>query len=74
MRLTQWLEAEFRTPGRQRFDNAADVVADQTEARRLGLAFHGAAQGGLGRTRHRVGLVQNDDLERRTRSTTIQIK
>lgn len=45
----------------------ADVVADEAEAGGSGLFLHGPSESSLSWRRHGVGLVQDDDLVRRTR-------
>lgn len=47
----------------------ADVVADEAEAGGSGLLLHGPPESCLSWRRHGVGLVQDDDLVRRTQLT-----
>lgn len=68
--LGQRLEAKLGATGRDRGDDAADVVADEAEPGRAGLLLHGATQGRLGGVRHRIRLVEDDQLVRRTRLPT----
>ncbi|EEQ41586.1 hypothetical protein CLUG_05715 [Clavispora lusitaniae ATCC 42720] len=63
----QQAEAELGAPQRQRVDDARDVVANQAETRHARVVFHGAPQRRLRIVGHGVGLVQDDDLVRRTR-------
>ena len=51
----------------RRWHAPADVVADQAEARRLGVVLHDATKRRLRVVRHRVGFVKHNELVRRTR-------
>jgi hypothetical protein len=53
------------TPGGERFDDSADVVADQAELGGPAFFLHRSSQRRLGVTGHGVGLVEDDDFERR---------
>ena len=53
------------TPGCERFDDSADVVADQAELGRPAFFLHRSSQRRLGVAGHGVGLVEDDDFERR---------
>lgn len=44
----------------------ADVVTDEAEAGGAGLLLHGPPESSLSWCRHGVGLIQDDDLKRRT--------
>lgn len=44
----------------------ADVVTDEAEAGGAGLLLHRPPERRLSRSRHGVGLIQDDDLEGRT--------
>lgn len=68
---TQRFEAELGAARRDGLDNARHIVADQTEARCLALLLHRPSEGGLSRMRHRIRLVQNDNLKRGTGLTAV---
>ena len=59
----QGLEAELGAPGRQRIDDAGDVVADEDEPGDLGGRLDDAAEGGLRVGGDGISLVEDDDLE-----------
>ena len=63
--VIEWLESELCTPGGQRFNDPADIVADNAEPGDLGVLLHGPSQRVLRILCHRICLVQNDDLVRR---------
>lgn len=55
-----------------------DVVADETKPRNLRIRFHDPPQGALSVLGHRIGFIQDDQLEGRLRvnfavSTSIQL-
>ena len=66
--LGERLEPELGTPGRQGFDDPADVVADEAELGGAALLLHRSSQRGLSVPGHGVSLVEDDDLERRART------
>ena len=55
-------------PG-DRFNDSGDIVADETELGAPSRLLHGPPQRRLGVLRHRVRLVQDDDLVGRTSNT-----
>lgn len=61
-------EAELDASGGKRINDLSDIVADDAEAGRLRVSLDNAAQGCLGVDRHRVGLVQDADLDWRAAS------
>mmetsp|Transcript_11711 Transcript_11711/g.47286 ORF Transcript_11711/g.47286 Transcript_11711/m.47286 type:complete len:411 (-) Transcript_11711:24-1256(-) len=61
-------------PRGERLDDARDVVADEAEARHVRVGLHGAAQRALRVLGHGVGLVENDDLERRRRVARVRLR
>ena len=61
----EWSEAEFRAPRRERLNDARDIVAHEAEAGDARVRLHDAPQRRLGVLRHRVRLVQYDELVRR---------
>lgn len=64
------LEAELRASAGERLDDPRDVIADDGKARRLGVRLHRSPKGRLCVRRHRIGLVQDDNLVRRARMPT----
>lgn len=66
----QGLETELCATRSDRFNDARDVVAHQTETGCSRFFFHGSTKGCLGCVSHGIGLVEDDNFEGRTTFAT----